>query len=138
MGNCVVIESRGTPECCSCGKKAQAEWADLPTSEKADWVWERESTPCTCKACHVAKVLQHAHYEKERSYYFRYKSEMYPKVAAPSRLRRIESDLSWKNGSSFLEGWRWGSVLSSSVISPKDFIYSKGFKSLRAYLPVVL
>lgn len=96
----------------------------MSAAERALWLWDDDS--CECKACNVKEKMEKIKYERERKFYNKAKTELYPRPEPQQNLRRIGSDEHWQNTSSFYQAWRLPSALAH-LMSPLTERKGTGF-----------
>lgn len=96
----------------------------MSPAERALWLWDDEL--CECKPCHVKQKMDQIKYERERKFYSKAKTELYPRTQPQQNLRRIGSDEHWQNTNSFYQSWRLPSTLAH-LISPLTERKGTGF-----------
>ncbi|KAI8110222.1 hypothetical protein M9435_001901 [Picochlorum sp. BPE23] len=117
MGNCVSMAPQGIPECQRCGKRGDTEWHLMESRDKKVlWCTERiESYTLLCASCRHALVEEASRFQKERHYYSKAKTELYPKQQHKERLKRLKSDEKWEGTESFYASYRPSSAIAHLV-----------------------
>lgn len=130
MGNCVSMAPQGIPQCQRCGKRGDTEW-HLMSSRDKKVLWCTEKIDCytlVCASCQKALVDEASRFQKERQYYSRAKTELYPKQDHKERLKRLKSDEKWDGTESFYASYRPSSGIAH-LVSPDGGRRGTGFPS---------
>lgn len=84
--------------------------------KKVLWCTERiESYTLLCASCRHALVEEASRFQKERHYYSKAKTELYPKQQHKERLKRLKSDEKWEGTASFYASYRPSSAIAHLV-----------------------
>lgn len=87
-----------------------------PRDKKVFWCTERIDTyTLLCASCRHALVEEASRFQKERQYYSKAKTELYPKQAHKERLKRLKSDEKWDGTESFYASYRPSSAIEHLV-----------------------
>ena len=82
----------------------------MNSSERAQWIWEHEKFEC--RACRVKAEMDKVKYERERKYYERAKTQLYPREQPKQDLKRLNSEERWEGTPSFYKSWKMPSTLA--------------------------
>lgn len=118
MGNCISYAPDGIPECQRCGKVGHKEWHELsPLEKKREWVVlsPKEKYTLLCASCSRVYEEEDTKFVKERQYYSKAKTQLYPKVRHKERLKRLKSDEKWDGTASFYASYRPPSTISHLI-----------------------
>jgi hypothetical protein len=118
MGNCISYAPDGIPECQRCGKVGHKEWHELsPLEKKREWVVlsPKEKYTLLCVSCSRVYEEEDTKFVKERQYYSKAKTQLYPKVMHKERLKRLKSDEKWDGTASFYASYRPPSTISHLI-----------------------
>ena len=84
--------------------------------KKVLWSTERiDSYTLLCASCRHALVEEASRFQKERHYYSKAKTELYPKQPHKERLKRLKSDEKWEGTASFYASYRPSSAIAHLV-----------------------
>jgi hypothetical protein len=100
--------------CQDCGKQGSAGWQELRSRERQQWVWT-DGDAAVCKPCATKRRLEAIKYGKERAYYAKVKTKLYPRPQIKAPLRRLRSEEAWEGTASFYQSWRPASSLAELV-----------------------
>ena len=118
MGNCISYAPDGIPECQRCGIVGQKEWHEMsPLEKKREWVVlsPKEKYTLLCVRCFRVYEEEDTKFVKERQYYSKAKTQLYPKVRHKERLKRLKSDEKWDGTASFYASYRPPSTISHLI-----------------------
>lgn len=76
----------------------------MPSQQRSQWVWQ--GNDCTCKACALKDRIAHVQYTREREFYAKAKTRLYPKLELKPGLKRLKSAETWEGTHSFYQSWR--------------------------------
>lgn len=96
-------------QCEKCGSTPKT---NQNLASKGKWVVDNGTY---CRPCFVTDKLEKEKFEKERAFYARAKTDLYPRSITNPSLKRIASNESWTSSASFKQSWRPASTIQHLV-----------------------